>query len=137
MTRAVTIPAGEIRFRFSRSGGPGGQNVNRRDTRVEIVFDVESSPSIGPRLRARALARLRHRLDAQGRLRIVASEERTQAANRAKAIDRLRATLAEALRPPPAPRVPTRPSRAAIERRLAAKRMRSERKRRRARPEPE
>src|SRR5215831_5154962 len=75
VSRTVVIPLGELELRFSRSGGPGGQNVNTRSTRVEVVFDVANSPSLGPRQRARLLARLAGRLDADGNLRVVASEE--------------------------------------------------------------
>src|SRR5438270_13013512 len=71
VTNSVSIPNDEITLRFSRSGGPGGQNVNRRETRVELVFDVASSPSLGPRQRVRAMERLRNRLDSRGKLRIV------------------------------------------------------------------
>jgi ribosome-associated protein len=121
----VVIPADELRFRFSRSGGPGGQNVNTRDTRVELVFDVGASPALGPRQRARVLDRLASRIDAYGRLRVVAAEERSQAKNRELAVERLRGLLAEALRPDPPVRRTTRPSKGAEERRLAAKRARS------------
>lgn len=136
VTRSLAIPTRELRFRFSRSGGPGGQNVNRRETRVELLFDVAGSPSLGPRQRARVMERLRHRLDDSGRLRIVASQARTQAANREIATDRLRKLLADALRSEPPARRPTRPSARATERRLHSKRRRSRTKRERAwRPE--
>ena len=119
-------------MRFSRSGGPGGQNVNTRSTRVEVVFDVAGSPSLGPRQRARITDKLGGRLDTDGRLRVVASEERSQAQNRELALGRLRDLLAEALRPDPPPRRPTRPSKGAVERRLASKRARSRIKRERS-----
>ncbi len=119
-------------MRFSRSGGPGGQNVNTRSTRVEVVFDVAGSPSLGPRQRARVMDKLGGRLDTDAKLRVVASEERSQAQNRALALGRLRDLLAEALRPDPPPRRPTRPSRGAVERRLASKRARGRIKRERS-----
>ena len=119
-------------MRFSRSGGPGGQNVNTRSTRVEVVFDVAGSPSLGPRQRARVADKLGGRLDTDGKLRVVASEERSQAQNRELALGRLRDLLAEALRPDPPPRRPTRPSKSAVERRLASKRARSRIKRERS-----
>ena len=119
-------------MRFSRSGGPGGQNVNTRSTRVEVVFDVAGSPSLGPRQRARIMDKLGGRLDTDGKLRVVASEERSQAQNRELALGRLRDLLAEALRPDPPPRRPTRPSKGAVERRLASKRARSQIKRERS-----
>jgi len=132
ISRTVVVPYGELEFRFSRSGGPGGQNVNTRDTRVEVVFDVARSPSLGPRQRARLTERLGGRLDTEGRLRVVASEERSQAQNRDLAVNRLRDLLAEALRPDPPPRRPTRPTRSSTERRLAAKRERGRLKRQRS-----
>jgi ribosome-associated protein len=89
------------------------------------VFDVAASSALGPRQRARVLDRLASRLDAEGRLRVVAAEERSQARNREIAVERLRALLAEALRPDPPVRRPTRPSKGADERRLAAKRARA------------
>lgn len=136
VTSTVTIPLGEIETTFSKSSGPGGQNVNRRETQVEVVFDVVASPSLGPRLRARALDRLASRLDSRGRLHVVASDERTQARNREIALERLRDVLAEALKPPPPKRRKTRPSRGAKERRLTEKRQRSRMKQERAwRPE--
>jgi ribosome-associated protein len=132
VSRTVVIPLGELELRFSRSGGPGGQNVNTRSTRVEVVFDVAGSPSLGPRQRARILSKLAGRLDTEGNLRVVASEERTQAQNRELALGRLRDLLAEALRPDPPPRRPTKPSKGSVERRLAGKRARGRIKRERS-----
>ena len=132
INRTVTIPARELRFRFSRSGGPGGQNVNKRETQVELVFDVVGSPSLGPRQRDRALRRLATRLDADGKLRIVASEERTQGRNREMAVDRFRRLMTNAVKPDPPKRKPSRPHRGAVERRLRDKRQRSDIKRGRA-----
>ncbi len=131
VTRSVTIPPGELSWRFSRSGGPGGQNVNRRETQVELVFDVAGSPSLGPRQRAKAMERLASKLDASGRLHIVSSEARTQGQNREIALDRFRRVLADALRPDPPKRRATRPSARATERRLQSKRRRSLQKRER------
>ena len=121
----VSIPLSELRFRFSRSSGPGGQNVNRRETQVELVFDVAGSPSLGPRQRARAMQRLARRLDAAGRLHVVASQSRTQGRNRELALERFRSVLADALRPPAPPRKRTNPSKGARERRLASKKRHS------------
>ena len=128
----VAIPLEELDLRFTRSGGPGGQNVNTRSTRVEVVFDVAASPSLGPRQRARLLEKLAGRLDASGRLRVVAADERSQAQNRELALERLRDALREALRPDPPPRRPTSPGPAAVERRIAAKRARGRLKRERS-----
>lgn len=133
--RGVVIPAEEIAVRFSRSGGPGGQNVNKRDTRVEVSFDVASSPALSPALRRRALGRLHGKLDAKGRLRVVSSVERSQARNRERALEILRLQLADAVKPPPKPRVATKPSKAARERRLESKRQRGRTKKQRARPD--
>lgn len=136
VTRSVVIPDSEISFKFSRSGGPGGQNVNRRETQVELVFDVARSPSLGPRQRARAMERLASKLDSSGRLHIVASEQRTQGRNRDIVLERFRRMMADALRPDPPKRRASRPSRAARERRLQEKRRQAVRKRERGwRPE--
>jgi ribosome-associated protein len=132
VTPAVVVPEEELDFRFSRSGGPGGQNVNTRDTRVEVIFDVGQSPSLGPEQRARAIENLAGRLDADLKLHVVASDARTQGQNRELATSRLKSILAEALRPPPEPRRPTRPSKAAVERRIARKRARGQLKRQRS-----
>ena len=128
VTRTCVIPLDELEWRFSASGGPGGQHANTANTRAEVRFDVRTSPSLGPRQRARLLERL------GPVVRVVASDERSQARNRQLAIDRLRSRLAEALRVAK-PRHPTAPSRAARERRLRAKHQRGEVKRRRARPD--
>lgn len=135
--RGVVIPAAELGVRFSRSGGPGGQNVNKRDTRVEVTFDVSASSALTPAQKRRVRSGLGSRVDPRGRLRVVSSSERSQARNRDRAFSKLRDLLTEALRPPPPPRVKTRPTAAARERRLAAKRVRSRTKRQRGRPEPE
>ncbi|BCB87516.1 alternative ribosome rescue aminoacyl-tRNA hydrolase ArfB [Phytohabitans suffuscus] len=125
VTDRMLIPAGELRERFSRSSGPGGQGVNTADSRVELSFDVAGSPSIPPDLRARAVARLAGRL-VDGVLTIAASEHRAQLANREAARERLVELLRAAVAPPPPPRRPTKPSRAAKQRRLDEKRRRSD-----------
>jgi ribosome-associated protein len=124
VTRSVTIPVGELEVRTGPSGGPGGQHANRAHTRVEVRFDVESSPSLGPIQRARVLDRL------GPVVRVAADDERSQARNRALAMERLAARLAAALHVD-APRRPTRPSKGSVERRLDAKRRQSNRKRER------
>ncbi|WP_434743167.1 alternative ribosome rescue aminoacyl-tRNA hydrolase ArfB [Micromonospora sp. SH-82] len=128
VTDRFSVPGAELRERFSRSSGPGGQGVNTTDSRVELSFDLAGSPSLPESLRARALNRLAGRL-VDGVLTVVASEHRAQLANRAAARDRMAALLREAVAPPPPPRRPTRPSRGAKERRLADKKRRSQRKR--------
>ncbi|MGN9777790.1 alternative ribosome rescue aminoacyl-tRNA hydrolase ArfB [Micromonospora sp. H33] len=118
----------ELRERFSRSSGPGGQGVNTTDSRVELSFDLGASPGIPESLRARALERLAGRL-VDGVLTVAASEHRAQLANREAARERMAALLREAIAPPPKARRPTRPSRAAKERRLAEKKRQAQRKR--------
>lgn len=124
----IDIPAAELHERFSRASGPGGQGVNTTDSRVELSFDLARSPSIPDDLRHRMLHRLERRL-AGGVLTVVASEHREQRANRAAARARLVEALARAAQPPPPPRRPTRPTRGSVQRRLTAKRRRSEIKR--------
>lgn len=124
----LVLPGAELRERFSRSSGPGGQSVNTTDSRVELAFDVAGSAALPPGAKDRAVRRLGGRLTA-GVLTVTASEHRSQLANRTAARTRLAALLREAVAPPRQPRVPTRPSRAARERRLADKRRRGEVKR--------
>ena len=124
----------ELTFRYTRSGGPGGQHVNTTATRVELVFDVAGSPTLTDPERNLARRRLRTRLDSEGRLRIVAQDERSRARNRALAVERFCAVMREALRPPPPPRRPTQPTRASREVRLDEKRQRGTRKRLRKPP---
>ena len=126
----LLIPGSELHERFSRSSGPGGQSVNTADSRVELSFDVERSSALPDWARARITERLASRL-AGGVLTVAASEQRSQLANRQGARARLAALLRDAVAPPQRPRVPTRPGRAANERRLDAKRQRSAVKRRR------
>ena len=130
VSRTCSVPLEELDWRFSASGGPGGQHANTANTRVEVRFDVAGSPSLGPRQRARLLERL------GPEVRVVASDERSQSRNRSLALDRLRSRLADALRHQP-PRRPTAPTEAARRRRLEAKRHRGQVKRLRAAPPPE
>lgn len=130
VSSSLAIPLTELTWRFSRSGGPGGQHANTSDTRVEVRFDIEGSPSLGPRQRARLLDRL------GSEVRVVASDERSQARNRALAMERLADRLAAGLRVE-APRRPTRPTKGSVERRLEGKRRRSDRKASRGRVDPE
>jgi ribosome-associated protein len=125
---SLLIPGSELLWRFSRSSGPGGQGVNTADSRVEVRFDVARSRVLGPALRARALERLSGRLT-DGVLVVTASEHRSQLRNREEALGRLRVLLEGAVAPPPRKRRATRPTRASAERRIAAKRRRSEIKR--------
>jgi len=120
----LVIPASELQFRFSRSSGPGGQHVNRSETRVELLFDVRTSPSLTDDQRQRLLQRLRTHLDNDGVVHVVSSETRSQAENRTRSVARFQALLAGALRRR-IQRIPTAPSAASRERRLAYKRVRS------------
>jgi ribosome-associated protein len=132
--RGLEIPRRELRWRFSRAGGPGGQGVNTTDSRVELSYDVAGSPSLPEPLRDRALDRLGDRL-VDGVLTIVAAENRAQLANRRAAEQRLVEALDAALAPPPRRRRPTRPSRSAVERRLTGKQRRGRAKQLRRRPD--
>jgi len=114
----------ELGWRFSRSSGPGGQNVNSTDTRVELLFNLASSTALPPVLKARALQRLATRL-VDGALVIVASEHRSQWQNRVAAQRRLVTLLLEAIAPPAPQRRRTKPTRGSVERRLTAKKQRS------------
>jgi ribosome-associated protein len=120
----LVIPAGELRERFSRSSGPGGQSVNTADSRVELSFDVARSAALPAYARERIRQRLSGRLS-DGVLTVVASEQRSQLQNRRAARARMAELIREAMAPPPRPRVPTRPGRAARERRVADKRRRA------------
>lgn len=124
---SCVIGLDELEWRFSGSGGPGGQHANTANTRVEVRFDVEGSRSLGPRQRARLIERL------GPTVRVVASDSRSQHRNRELALERLRERLAAALRVE-RPRVPTRVKRSAKEKRLTDKRRQSDRKRSRSRP---
>ena len=130
INRKLVIPVSEISFQFSRSGGPGGQNVNRRETRVELLFDVRNSPSLSEEQRERLLTRLASRVDSEGIVHIVASAERSQLLNRQRALDRFVQLLRRGLQAP-RPRVPTRLPKKSAEERLEEKRSRSEVKRQR------
>jgi len=134
----LVIPGSELHERFSRSSGPGGQSVNTADSRVELSFDVVRSSVLPDWARARITERLAGRL-AGDVVTVAASEQRSQLANRQAARARLAALLKDAVAPPKRPRVPTRPGRAANERRLEAKRQRSaiKRGRRPDRSDPE
>jgi len=128
VTSRLLIPASELRERFSRSSGPGGQSVNTTDSRAELSYDLAESDALPPLLKQRALQALAGRLSG-GVITVTASEFRSQLRNREAAAARLSTLLTEATGPPPRPRRPRRPSRAARERRLADKQRRSQTKR--------
>lgn len=127
VNRSLSIPEEELEWRFSRSGGPGGQHANTASTRVEVRFDVARSTALGPRQRARLLQHL------GPVVRAVAQDERSQARNRQLALERLRSRILDALVVRPARR-PTRPTAASQEARMESKRRRSRLKRLRAAP---
>ena len=130
ITNTITIPLSELSFRFARSSGPGGQHVNRSATRVELLFDVAGSPSLTEAQRERALKALASYIDNDGVLHLSSQTFRSQLRNREVVVERFQTLMREAMRVPKRRR-PTRPSRAAQEKRLASKRRRSETKRQR------
>jgi ribosome-associated protein len=127
VTRSCAIPLDELEWRFTGSGGPGGQHANTSNTRVEVRFAIDTSNALGPRQKARLLDRL------GPVVRATASDRRSQAQNRALALERLRARIAEALHIERT-RVPTRPTKASKVRRVEQKRQHSARKRDRRPP---
>lgn len=133
LTSRVTIPEAELSEAFIRAGGPGGQNVNKVSTAVQLRFSAVGSAVLSPEIAARALKLAGARSTKEGEILIEASRHRTQERNREDARERLAAILREALVPPPPPRKKTRPSRGAVERRLEAKKGRAGIKRLRGR----
>ena len=127
VTRSVSIPLSEIAFRYSRSSGPGGQHAQKTETRVEALFDVEASSALTDRQKNRVVRK------AGPVLRAVAQDERSQARNRELATERVADALREALRVERR-RVATKPSKAAVERRLEQKRRRGQTKKLRQPP---
>jgi len=133
VSRRVTIPTSELAFRFTPSGGPGGQHANRSATRAELLWNVEASSALGPRQKARVRRALGRRIDAEGNLRLVSDARRSQVRNRKDVVERLARVVAGALEVPKR-RLPTKPSAAARDRRMRAKRRRGEVKRLRRTP---
>jgi ribosome-associated protein len=125
-----TVPERELHFRAGPAGGPGGQHVNRASTRVEVRWDVASSPSLSESQRQTLLDKLDSRIDSRGILKVAADERRSQLRNKEAAVERLNALVGQALQKP-RPRKKTRPSAAVREKRLKDKRRRSELKRER------
>ena len=136
VTPALTIPASELGWRFSRSSGPGGQHVNTSDSRVELFWNVVASSTLTDDQRVRIVARLDRRLVA-GVVTVVVSEQRSQLRNREIALDRLADLVALALAPDGPRRRPTKPTKGSGRRHLAAKQQRSATKRQRQRPSAE
>jgi ribosome-associated protein len=132
----LRLPDDEISYIASRSGGPGGQNVNKLSTRMTLRFDVAGSPSLSAAQRELLTSRLATRISRAGLLQVTAQRHRTQAANREAALERFVELMREALQPEP-DRVPTRVPAAVRRRRLSNKLARGRRKRERAAPLPE
>jgi ribosome-associated protein len=130
VNRNLDIPADEIELKFTPSGGPGGQHANKASTRVEVSWNVATSNALGPRQRQRIKEKLRHRIDNNGVLRVASDTQRSQLRNREDALARMSHLIADALKPT-RKRIPTGPSKGAKERRLSAKRRRSEVKKQR------
>jgi ribosome-associated protein len=128
ITRSVAIPLREIELRASRSSGPGGQHANVTASRIEAVFDVDASETLGPEQKARVRARCGPRVTA------VAQDARSQLRNRELALERLRERLVRALAVPRTRR-PTRPTKASKTRRVESKRRQSTKKQARRRPD--
>jgi len=129
----LSIPDEELSFATSRSGGPGGQNVNKLETRVTVRFDVAGSSSLTEEQRQRLLERLATRITRNGVLHVTSQKHRTQGENREAAVARLAELMAEALREE-TPRKATRVSKAAKRRRVDAKKRRGQRKKERSAP---
>lgn len=130
---SFTIPEAELRYRATRSSGPGGQHVNKTSTRVEVVWNVRESTALSETQRERLLEKLANRIDRRGKIRVAASVGRSQALNRAEATRRLQRLVSAALKLR-TPRVKTRRPAAADEVRLRAKRERAEKKQHRRTP---
>lgn len=131
VNRTITIPADELVFATSRSSGPGGQNVNKTNTRVTLLFDLEHTQALSSDERAAVREALAERINANGVLRVVAQRERSQLTNKNVAVARLRDLIRYAVTPA-AERTPTLPTQAARKARLASKRAHSALKRGRA-----
>lgn len=118
------IPDAELSFRATRAGGPGGQHVNQTSTRVEVRWQITTSPSLTEAQKERLLEKLSSRIDSKGNIRVVAEERRSQLRNREAAVERLNALVQAALKTPK-PRKKTKPPASANRKRLDAKRQRS------------
>lgn len=129
----IQIPLADMRYSFSRSSGPGGQNVNKVNSKVTLHWNIEASPHVPAAVRERFKTMYRHRINAEGDVVIYSQRYRDQVRNREDCLEKLR-QLILSVRTPPKRRRPTRPSRASRERRLREKHHKGERKRMRCQP---
>ena len=134
ITPILEIPLAELRFKFNRSSGPGGQNVNKLNTRAELQYNFAQSAVLSALQRQRIAEKLSARLNSEGLLIVNSERFRTQGRNREDCLDKLSALLAEAIKPPSPKRRKTKPGRAARARRLDGKKRHSEKKKSRRRP---
>ncbi len=134
ITPILEIPLAELRFKFNRSSGPGGQNVNKLNTRAELQYNFAQSAVLSALQRQRIAEKLSARLNSKGLLIVNSERFRTQGRNREDCLDKLSALLAEAIKPPPPKRRKTKPGRAARARRLDGKKRHSEKKKSRRPP---
>ena len=133
VTAALSIPDSELRWKFSRSSGPGGQHVNTSDSRVQLTWSIADSAALGEEQRGALLTKLGRRL-VNGAITVTVSTQRSQLRNRETALETLASLVREALAPPGPLRRATRPTRGSARRHLAAKKRRSETKQQRQRP---
>jgi len=130
ISSSVVIPIAELRFRFSRSGGAGGQHVNKVSTRVELLFDIKDSPSLTGRQKERLLSRLKSKVDSEGCLTISSQESRSQWRNREQVVHKFLTLISKALLEI-RPRLATNATKGSRERRLRKKSLESRKKERR------
>jgi ribosome-associated protein len=128
----VVIPASDLSWSAARSSGPGGQNVNKVASKVELRFDLEGTQALSPAVKARLRALAKHRLDAEGRVRMVSQRTRDQGRNLQDTLDKLTELVRAAL-VAPKPRRPTKPTRGSRVRRVEAKQRLAQKKRWRGR----
>jgi ribosome-associated protein len=130
ISSSLVIPAAELRFRFSRSGGAGGQHVNKVSTRVELLFDIKHSPSLTGQQKERLLSKLKSKVDAEGCLTISSQESRSQWQNREKSVQKFITLISRSLQET-RPRLATKATKGSRERRLRRKSLESKKKERR------